>query len=249
MRFSSSLSIAASASHPTSVTTSSTSTTLTQSDTSTTESRSDSGSDAGSHRGDDARSIIRKHMSFRPRSESPSSRRKAHLLALSSPSTDHVNNSPSEATAKSFSNPLLKFKSRSRGQSGSSLLNPTIKISSVSSVSRENLPQRLTQIASTAGILTPGPADSSNLIPAPHHHQQLPSSVVDQSFIAVTTVSLSFPSIFSTCTSRGTTKVSIRPSRYLRLSVSFMIAIVEPGHRGSDTLARYQKILRHRIRS
>lgn len=185
MRFTSSVSIAV-ASHPTTtaVTNTPNSTPVASSDTSTIASRSDSGSDAGSHRGEDTRSIIRKHISFRPsRSQSPP---KTHLLALPNPSTDHVSHSSAEAKAKSTgsSAALLKFQSRTRGLSSSSLLNPNPSIT-LSSVNRENLPvQTRPSRAGTVG----GSADN----PA-HHHQPSSSFAqqeVDHSFIAAT---VSFP--------------------------------------------------------
>lgn len=166
------------------------STAVLSSDSSTNASNSDSGSDAGSHQGEDSRSIIRKHVSFRPRSSSPPSWKKGHLLGTSNPTSDHVPHSQTNADSAPKSNSsFLRFRSRSRGLSGSSLLNPTIKINSVSS---ENLPQNNgvrqgTEYHRQPAPILEGPAASAdNSNPATHQLQvpQSSSSGVDNSFIS-----------------------------------------------------------------
>jgi hypothetical protein len=199
MRFSSPLSIASPSPTITLSASTPTSTSLGQSDTSTNTSRSDDGSDTGSSLAEDHRSIIRKHISFRPRSESPpnATRRK---VALSSPSTDHVNHANTEPTARSTANKsLLKLKPRSRAPSGSSLLNPSITISPVSG---ENSPQQ----NSFSCQNRTGPADTDSPTTGT-------SEVDNNSAIASPPTTVSFP-IFCCIFSR------VRLQRYLCTSAA-----------------------------
>lgn len=158
------------------------------SDTSTSTSTSDSGSDTGP----EGRSI-RRHIKLRTASSSPgrsrsgSGCRKDLLSASATPViVDHT-----ETTAR---NSRLNIQTRSRGSSGSSLLNPAVGIAH--HVSSENLPQPSAQgPEGREGGIGPGPLGGSADNPSAPHYTIPP---VDQSFVSLITTH-----IFATSFSHG----------------------------------------------
>lgn len=161
------------------------------SETGTGTSTSDSGSDTG-HEG----RSIRRHIKLRTASSSPgrSGCRKDLLSATplaSGAIVDHT-----ETTAR---NSRLNIQTRSRGSSGSSLLNPAVGIAHHVSQSSENLPQPPAQgpegREGGIGPVWPGSLGGSADNPSAPHYTIQP---VDQSFVSLITTH-----IFATSFSHG----------------------------------------------